>query len=56
MDGIRSGYAAKTADPSASLGMTRGERLLLGRLATWADGVRNGTPRGLQIPPLRFAA
>jgi hypothetical protein len=45
MGGVRSGYSAKTADPSTSLrvdGMTRGERLLFGRLATWMGGVRSG--------------
>jgi hypothetical protein len=42
MDGVRCGYAARTADPYAALGMTRGGRLLLARLATWMDGIRSG--------------
>jgi hypothetical protein len=45
MDGIRSGYAARTADPSTTLRFGRddkGRALLLASLATWMDGIRSG--------------
>ena len=46
MDGVESGYSAKTADPlrscGAPVGMTRRGQLLFGRVATWMDGVEGG--------------
>jgi hypothetical protein len=45
MDGVKSGYPAKTADPSTALLRSSGRDdkgegwLLLGRLATWMDRV-----------------
>jgi len=46
LDGrIGSGYSAATADPSATLGMTRVKHLLSGKLATWMDGLEAATPQ-----------
>src|SRR6202453_3459063 len=41
-DELGCGYSAATADPFASVGMTRGERVLFGRVATWMDGIQCG--------------
>src|ERR1700677_3654463 len=41
-DGLGCGYSAATADPFASVGMTRGERVLFGRVATGMDGIQCG--------------
>src|SRR5271155_3256560 len=48
MDGVKSGYSAKTADPSTTLlrssglGMTRGGQVLSETMATRMDGVKSG--------------
>jgi hypothetical protein len=42
MDGVERGCSAKTADPSAAAGMTRGKRLRSATVATWMDRVEGG--------------
>jgi hypothetical protein len=60
MDGVRSGYSAKTADPSTSLRFGRDDK---GRAGQFSEDLRLGwmelraaSPRRLRIPPLRYAS
>jgi hypothetical protein len=59
MDGVKSRYLAKTADPSTALLRSSGRDdkgegwLLLGRWRFGWTELRVATPRRLQIPPLR---